>query len=507
MSRARLPVTSPSTGRLLTELPACLPQELPERVARARRAQRDWAATPVATRAERLGLWRTRLASDGETLVRLLASDNGKPTREAQLHELLPLLDALDWLVQQGPELLANEQPDARWLKHRRHVIEHRARGVVGLLTPFNFPLLIAIYDAAAALLAGSAVVVKPSQHAPLVLERAAELAREAGLPPDVFQVIFGDSELGAAFPSAGFDELLFTGSQRVGRLLARAAAETLTPLTLELGGNSALVALPDCDVTRTAEAILFGGFANSGQSCFGVARVYVARSRQAELLEALRERIARLTVGDPEHGSHDLGALTTAAQVERCEQAVAAAKAAGHRILVGGTRLPGPGNFFFPTLVDCDDPLHPVVTDELFGPVVTCVPYDDEANALSWVNDSPFGLAGYVFGRELERAASFADQLELAHVLVDDVLSSYVCPELPLAPRRASGLGVVHGAAGLLARTTPRVLGYSRLSLPTSVQFGGPRNARLLEPVAELLTRFQTFRRSKAPRSSSTKE
>jgi acyl-CoA reductase-like NAD-dependent aldehyde dehydrogenase len=476
----RIDVTEPATGNLIGSVDTTDADAIATITERAKRAQMDWARLASETRARHLLRWRQLVIEQSAELAARLSRENGKPYHEALLHEVVAFAEALDFIAQNAPILQRERQSTPRWFKHRVHSTLRRPRGVVAILSPFNFPLLIAGADSAAAIAMGCAVVLKPSPVCPLIAEDLVRLAHQAGIPEHVLQVVHGGADVGQALITGDVDEVLFTGSTENGRSVARQCGERLMACTLELGGNCPLVVLEDADVDRTARAIAFGAFTNSGQSCLAVGRVLVHGSLSGPLLERLASIVEGLRQGDPRSRSVDLGALSTQTQVERCRSHVEQAKACGATAIVGSGASLERGNFFSPTLlaqcnIDCT-----AFCTETFGPVLPIVAFDDVSEVVALLNRSRSGLTAYVFGNDLSRARQVAESLDYGQVVVDQVLMTYVCPEVPLAGLRESGLGVVHGSDGLLAHTTPNVIGMPRVRLPTTLEFdwGNPKRA-----------------------------
>jgi len=468
----RLEVREPANGQLIEEVTVPTAAAVEAMIARARAAASRWAGIGAKERGELLLSWRRELVADADRLVSLVSRENGKPRHEALVHELLPLVDMLGWIAAHVSEVFANEAPPARWLKHREHEVRQRARGVTALIEPFNFPLLLPVSEAAAALAAGCTVLIKPSERVPLTALRAVELAHRAGIPTDVLQVVPGGPDMGRMLIEAGVDQVRFTGHGDNGRDVAVTCARHLIFCSLELGGNAPMIVLEDVDVDRAARAIVFGALSNSGQSCVAVGRVLVNRRLQQPLADRLATLVGRLRQGDPKEHSVDLGALTTEAQLERCQRHVDDALDRGARLRHGGHRRPGSGRYYAPTILTDTDRHALVATEETFGPIIALVPYDRTEEAIEWVHLGQHGLAAYVFGTDLGYARQVALKIEAAHVLVDDVLSSYACAELPFAPLGKSGTGVVHGVAGLRSHAVPTVLGMPKISLPARLQF-----------------------------------
>jgi acyl-CoA reductase-like NAD-dependent aldehyde dehydrogenase len=476
----RIDVTDPATGTLLGTVTTADVNTIAGCVERARCVQKHWAKLPGATRAKHLVAWRKLVVEHSADLASQLSRENGKPYHEALLHEVVALAEALDYVAETAPALQLQKLTTPRWFKHRVHSVLRRPRGITAILSPFNFPLLIPGADAAAAIAMGCAVILKPSPVCPLVAEQIVQLAHRAGIPEEALQVLHGGADVGQGLIDSGVDEVLFTGSTDNGRCVGRQCGERLVPCTLELGGNCPLIVLDDADIDRTARAIAYGAFTNSGQSCLAVGRVLVPRSLSESLQFRLQQIVERLRQGDPLSPTADLGALSTRTQVERCQRHVEQATERGALAIAGRGAALGHGNYYPATLlahcsVDCV-----AFQQETFGPVLPIVPFDDLAEVIALLNRSRQGLTIYVFGTDLERARSVAERLDYGQVVVDQVLLTYVCPEVPLAPLRDSGLGVVHGSEGLLAHTTPSVIGMPRLRLPTTLEFdwGDPGRA-----------------------------
>jgi acyl-CoA reductase-like NAD-dependent aldehyde dehydrogenase len=479
----QIEVREPANGNPLGAVESATPDTVEASVARARGAQRDWANLSSLSRAQYLLRWRSLVVERGSELATQLSRENGKPYHEALMHEVVALAEALDFIAEQAPVLQREHPSTPRWFKHRAHRVLRRPRGVVAILSPFNFPLLIPGADCAAALAMGCAAVLKPSPVCPLSAEHLVNLAHRAGIPEDVLQIVHGGADVGRALIESSVQEVVFTGSVENGRQVARECGSRLIACTLELGGNCPMLVLDDADIERTARAAAFGAFTNSGQSCLAVGRMLVPRRLMDPLFECLGRIVERLRQGDPASRDVDLGALSTRVQVERSRYHVEQAKRSGARSFSSRTVAPSQGNFFPPTLLagcsaDCA-----AVVEETFGPVLPMVAYDDQDEAVRLLNRGPFGLTAYVFGTDLERARQVAESLDFGHVVVDQVLLTYVCPELPLAGLRDSGLGVVHGTDGLLAHTTASVIGAPRVRLPTSLEFdwGDPKRALAL--------------------------
>lgn len=467
-----LEVFEKATGKPLGTLEIAGPDDIGQAVTLARAAGHSWSRLSAEDRLAPIGRLKSLIVGAATELAALLSRENGKPYHESLLHEVIALLDAIEWLGRVVPQVTQEQSLRPHWLKHRTHKVRPRPRGVTAVLAPFNFPLLISGFDSLSALAMGSTVLLKPSEHCPLVVQKFVDLAHQAGIPNAALRVLHGGAEVGAAILDSDIDAVMFTGSIEHGRVVAAHSAERLRPFTLELGGNCPLVVLPDADLERVSRAIVYGALSNSGQSCLAVGRVLVPRVLETALAERVQTLVEGLRQGDPSSRRVELGALTTRAQVERCRDHVLEAKASGARRLGRDTELNPSGHFFPPVVLQGCSTMQRVYREETFGPVIAFVPYDDERTVLGVLNAESWGLAAYVFGADLAYASQYAEQLDFGHVIVDQVLLSYVCPEVPLSGLRMSGHGAVHGREGLLAHTLPQVMGLPTMRVPTAMEF-----------------------------------
>ena len=457
---------NPATGEVLGEVPEQGPAEVRATVARAREAQRLWGELPVAERARRVLRLRDALSERAEDLCDLISRETGKTRGEALMMEVAPIIDLATWFARRASDILAPRRIPLHLLKTRASYLHHVPRGVVGVIAPWNFPFAIAMGEVVMALLAGNAAVLKPSELAPLVALKAKELFDGAELPGDLFQVVTGRGEAGAALLEAGIDFCSFTGSTATGRKVAAACGERLIPCTLELGGKAAAIVCPDADVERTARALCWGAFANSGQVCVSVERVYAHEAVYDELCDRAAAIARGLRQGDPSRGEVDVGAITWERQLEHVEARVREGRRRGRAAARRGRRGDGPGLFYQPTVLgDCRHEMA-VMRDEVFGPVlpIARVPSVEEALRLS--NDSPLGLMGYVFTGDGARGRRIAERMETGMVMINDVLLVHATPETPWQGTRRSGLGRTHSADGLRDLCVARHVNYDRIRL-----------------------------------------
>jgi succinate-semialdehyde dehydrogenase/glutarate-semialdehyde dehydrogenase len=329
------------------------------------------------------------------------------------------------------------------------------------------------------ALIAGNAVVVKPSEVAPLVMLKAKEIYDSTGLPEDLLSVVIGGGLTGQALIEAGIQRLVFTGGVETGRHVAAACGQKLVPCTLELGGKAPLVACEDCDVERTARANVFGAFANAGQACNSVERVYAHESIYATLLDRVQELVGDLRQGDPARDYVDVGAIIFPKQIDIAMQHIEDALRKGARLVCGGRRRPGTGQFFEPTvLAECDHSMR-VMREEIFGPVVPLMKVASDDEAVRLANDSHLGLNAYVFTRDRAKGQQLAARIEAGSVIVNDVLANYVTAEAPFGGIKQSGYGRVHGDDSLRDMCDVKLVSVDRIRPPSSDPLWYPYTAR----------------------------
>lgn len=464
---------NPATGAALGSVPNLGPADVARAIALARSAQVAWGEMPVEMRCRKVAKFADVLMARADEVIDLLVRESGKTRLEALSMEVVVVADLVRYFAKHAPAMLGPELIPLHLMKHRASYLHFVPRGVVGIIAPWNFPFSIPIGETMMALMAGNAVVLKPSEVTPLIALKSLELYRDADLPADLFQVVTGRGPTGAALITGGTDRssridfCIFTGSVATGKHVAAACGERLIPCTLELGGKAPAVVCHDADLDRAAQAIVWGGFANSGQVCASIERVYAAESIHDELVERLVEYTAELRQGDASATEDvDIGAMAWDHQVAHVERVVAAAVAQGATIAAGGRRKPGPGLFFEPTIMtDCRQDME-VMTTEIFGPVIPIMRVEDEDEAVRLANDSDLGLLAYVFTRDRERGKRLAERIAAGTVMVNDVLTTYACPETPWGGVKQSGIGRTHSVIGLRDLCELRHVNYDRVTL-----------------------------------------
>jgi succinate-semialdehyde dehydrogenase/glutarate-semialdehyde dehydrogenase len=425
-----------------------------------------WSRTSFADRRALLDRFREALLARADEIARLVRREQGKPLPEALVAEVLTSLEALKHLSAHGEDLLRDDVVEAQGLltAHKEARLVHAPIGVVLLIKPWNYPLVQALPVLATALFAGNTVVLKPAPATTLTGLVIGELARAAGFPDGVVNVLAVDDGVAPLLvedPRVG--KVVFTGSVATGRKVMASAAKNLTPVLLELGGKDPAIVCRDADLDRAARGIVWGAFMNAGQTCASVERVYVERPVADAFLAKVLEETRKLRVGDPARGPVDVGPMTMERQRAVVEAHVADAVAKGARVLAGGERPAEPGFFHPPTvLVDVDHDML-VMREETFGPVLPVKVVDSVDEAIRLANDSPYGLTASGWTRSEETARRLQRELQAGVVSINDHLSSYGEPSAPWGGVKWSGFGRMHGVLGLREMTSPRYVSLDR--------------------------------------------
>jgi len=444
---------SPSTGELVGAVPTITPAEVQGVVDEVAQVQPFWAQLPLEDRGRYLRRTAQVILDDIDDIRDLIAREQGKPRTEAYVMEILPTVDALNWVADAGPEILADEpvgHPQV-FLKAKRAAFAYEPLGVVGVIAPWNYPWTIPLGEVAIALMAGNGVVLKPASLTCLIGARIQQVFERAGLPEGIVRVVHGGGAVGQALAESSVAKVFFTGSVEVGRGVGEACARLMKGSVLELGGKDPMLVLPDANLPNAVGGALWGGFANAGQTCSGIERVYVMREVAERFTADVVAGARRLTVGDPLDWDTQVGPMVSREQFDLVRELVDDAVAAGARLECGGpTEVPGlEGAFYAPAVLTGVTHEMRIMREEIFGPVLPIVTVDSEAEAIALANDSEFGLGASVWTRDRARGERIAREIESGMVWVNDHMYTHGACQCAWGGVKNSGLGRAHSKFG----------------------------------------------------------
>jgi acyl-CoA reductase-like NAD-dependent aldehyde dehydrogenase len=450
---AELESFDPATGERLGAVRVTPPEEARAIVASVARVQPFWAALTLGDRGRYLERMAQVVIDEADEIRDLIVREQGKPRVEALSMEVLPSLDALQWIARAGQRLLADEPLPMHqlYLKGKRATLIHEPLGVVAVISPFNYPWSIPLAQIATALMAGNGVVLKPAPLTPLVGERIARAFERAGLPEGLLRVIHGP-DAGPALVASPVAKVFFTGSPEVGREVGESCARALKGSVLELGGKDPMVVLDDADLDRAVAGAAWAGFANAGQSCSGIERVYVTRGISKQFESALVAAARRLKLGSPLSWETEVGPLSSYAQLERLRALVDDAVASGAELRCGGAVESPPGcdgPFFAPAVITGVTHEMRLMREEIFGPVLPLVTVGSAQEAIALANDSRFGLGASVWTKDRCKGELIARELEAGMVWINDHMYSHGACQCPWGGTKESGLGRAHSRFG----------------------------------------------------------
>jgi succinate-semialdehyde dehydrogenase / glutarate-semialdehyde dehydrogenase len=494
--RERHQVMSPLTGEVLGEVPIGTAEDVAAAFARAREVQRTWAERPVRERAAVLLRYHDLVLDRQGELLDLIQAENGK-ARVWAFEEIMDQAVTARYYARLAPRALRPRRALSALPGLVSTRVQHIPKGVVGVISPWNYPLVLSTSDAIAALVAGNGVVIKPDSQTPFTALRAFELLEEAGLPAGLVQVVTGPGRtVGTAIIEAA-DYMMFTGSTATGRSVARQAGEQLIGVSAELGGKNAMIITGDVELDRAVEGAVVGSFANTGQLCISIERIYVEESLAGEFTEAFGARTAALRLGAEQAYGPEVGPLASQDQLDKVTAHVEDALAKGARLVAGGQARPDLGPLFFePTVLADVTPEMDVCRGETFGPVVAVYPVTSDDEAVARANDTEYGLNASVYCGDTGRGRAIARRLQAGTVNVNDgYASAWASLDAPMGGMKASGLGRRHGREGLLKYTEPQTIAVrsrlaERLADPTGDPSGYAERFTKLLRVAKYLPR-----------------
>jgi len=452
-SRRHLKLRSPVTLEETGELVCANAEDVKRAIARARVAQPAWAGTSMKERRTIVERALKIVLERQDEIIETVVKETGKCRTDAMSMEVFSVADQLCYYAKNAEKFLKPRKRKVhgilKLMKQLR--IMYKPLGVVGLITPWNGPFVLVMNQATQAILAGNTVVAKGSEVTPYSAKLAEDIYRQAGLPEGVLQVLLGDGETGAAIVNGGVDKVSFTGSVATGRKVAEACASQLIPVTLELGGNDAMIVCADADIDRAADGAWVGSCMNTGHYCCGTERIYVVKDVYDEFLRLILDKGKALRQGQKHGWDEDIGAVFWDRQMAIIEAHVEDARAKGATIHMGGRRNPElPGLYYEPTVITDVDNSMDIMILETFGPILCIQKVDSEAEALRLANDSEFGLNGNVWTKDKDKGYRMASAIDTGSCSVNDMAVSYGIPAAPFGGKKNSGLGQVNGKKGL---------------------------------------------------------
>ncbi len=459
---------NPATLELVGKVANTDLSQLPDMLKTARTAQSQWLRLSFAERASHIKKMRDYIVANAEELALVVSKDNGKSRIDALATEVLPGALACNWYMKNAGKVLKPKRLAGSSILffNKRSELIRVPLGVVGIISPWNYPLSIPLGEVIMGLMAGNAIMLKVAAQTPMVGVAIEKIIAAGGLPRGLFQHIVGSGgAVSTAFFKHGIDKIFFTGSVATGKQLMAQAAETLTPLSLELGGNDPMIVLADADLERAANGAAWAGYQNAGQSCGGVARIYVAEAAYPEFVRLLSEKTRKMRHGADTDFNVEMCAMTTQSQLRTVERHLQDALDKGARIAAQSQLVGQPKGYFHPaTLLTnvTDDML--TMKEETFGPLMGVVSFKTEEDAIRMANDSDVGLTSSVWTRDLAKGKAISAGLETGVTAINDHLYTHGLSETPWGGWKLSGVGRTHGAQGLEEMTHPKLVNWDIL-------------------------------------------
>jgi succinate-semialdehyde dehydrogenase/glutarate-semialdehyde dehydrogenase len=458
------PVTNPATSEVLAQISACQTQDVRDAVAAAQAAFPAWAARTAYERAGYLYEAHRMMLERADELAEVMTTEQGKPLRTARI-EVQYAADFLIWFAEEAKRVYGQTIPSAR--PDQRFMVLHQPIGVVGAVTPWNYPISMLTRKIGPALAAGCTVVLKPAQQTPLCAVEVFRILHEVGVPAGVVNLVTADRApiVGDEFlANPAVRKLTFTGSTEVGKRLAQGAAAHIKRVSLELGGHAPFIVFPDADPAHAARGAALVKFLNTGQACICPNRIFVHRSVAEPFLATLADRVGRLKAGNGLAEGVTIGPLIDEGALAKMDEHVTDATSRGARLVLGGERLTGEqydaGTFFAPTVLTDVTPEMQIYREETFGPIAPVILFDDEDEVIRMANDTEYGLAAYLYTKDLSRALRVSEALRFAIVGINDINPTSAAA--PFGGMKESGLGREGGQQGITEYLETKLIGIS---------------------------------------------
>jgi acyl-CoA reductase-like NAD-dependent aldehyde dehydrogenase len=487
IEQAASPCTDPARGEVFAQSPLTREADVVSLIARSRKAQFEWAALPLRGRLAACRRLRDYMLQDADAIAAVISRDNGKTRVDAMSTEVFPALMALSFYMKKAWTFLRPIPLGSGnlLLVNKRSRLHHHPYGVIGVISPWNYPFAIPFSDVVMGLLAGNGIILKAATETQAVGRKLEECFLKAGLPEGLFAYVnLPGATAGKVMLQGGVDKLFFTGSVAVGKLLAGMAAETLTPVVLELGGNDPMLVCADADCERAAAGAVWAGFQNCGQSCGGVERIYVHQAVYEPFMKALKRRVEALRIGLDDDYACDLGSMTRAAQRDKVEALVQDALRKGAVIFAESRpwQVPAAGLFMPARVLSGVNHEMRLMREEIFGPLVGVMRVEHMEQAIGLANDSRLALTASVWSRNRRQGAAWAQRLEAGVVMINDHLMSHGLAETPWGGWKESGIGWTHGKTGFQEMLRSQVIVQDYLPFAKRNMWWHPHDRRLYE-------------------------
>jgi succinate-semialdehyde dehydrogenase/glutarate-semialdehyde dehydrogenase len=446
---------NPATKELIGQVPRLDQAGVSAVVDKAWLAFDNWRNTEIHERISKVLELRKIIHQHKDDIAELITKEVGKPLSESYLAELTGPLDTCIWLAENSERFFKDQIVGLSnpLMASKQAIIVFEPLGVIGIISPWNYPFAIPVMAILMSLMAGNTVVLKPSEKSPLIGIKIAELFREAGFEEGVVQVITGDRTTGEYLTKQKLSKLIFTGSVNAGKAVMSQCAAQLTPVSLELGGKDPAIVLPGVDPQWTAQGLVWGAFTNCGQACASIERLYLIKDQSNQaLIDNIVSQAKALHLGNGLDPETEIGPLIDELQLQKVQEQVADAVEKGAKILCGGRSREDLGGYFYePTVLTNVNHKMLVMTEETFGPLLPIMIVDNEDQALVFANDSNYGLCASIWGKDLSTAEDLAYSLDAGTVFINDALFSFACPQVPWGGLKLSGSGRSHSYFGLM--------------------------------------------------------
>lgn len=446
----KMSVVAPATGKVIAEIEETPVQNVPFYYQKARDGFAHWSSLAISERTGYLKKLKKLMVDEMDQIAKVISDDTGKVLTESIVADIMPTLDAIDHIIRHAEKVLSRKKVKTPLLLFgKKSFIEYMPRGVVLVISPWNYPLQLAMVPMISALAGGNSVILKPSEVTPLVGKCIEDLFMRSGFPEGTVQVAHGGKDVGAAFTAGKPDYIFFTGSVRTGKIIQQQAAKELIPTTLELGGKDPLIVFEDANVDRAVKAAAWGAFTNSGQVCMSAERLYVERTIYGKFLEKLKKEVNSLQQGNDVNA--DVGSMTFPGQKDVVKAQLEEALERGAKLETGMKPSDWKGDMFLPlTVVTEVEQDMKIIQEESFGPLLPVVPFDTEEEAITLANGTVFGLNASVWTKDKNKARRVASRLVSGAVVINDVLITVANHGLPFGGTKESGIGRYHSEAGL---------------------------------------------------------